>query len=141
LQPWIYEDLPDAFGFGTRPNWWPLPVLAIAGLLAALAINKLPGNGGPVPANGLNPAPTLPIDLPGVILAALASIGFGVVVGPDGPLLALGGGLGFLAFRLVRRDGPPEIGLLLATASTFAAVSFLFGSPVIAAVLLIEAAG
>src|SRR5262249_49165569 len=48
---------------------------------------------------------------------------------------------GFLAFRLVRRDGPPELGLLLATASTFAAVSFLFGSPVIAAVILIEAAG
>jgi len=87
------------------------------------------------------PARQPPIELPGVVLAALASIGLGAVIGPEAPLIALGGGLGFLTFKLLRRDGPPQIGLLLASASTFAAVSFLFGSPVIAAVLLIEAAG
>src|SRR5204862_7400883 len=100
-----------------------------------------PGTGGHIPDAGLNPAPTQPIELPAGVLAALASIGLGAVVGPEAPLIALGGGLGFLAILLLRRDAPPEIGLLLATASTFAAISFLFGSPVVAAVLLIEAAG
>jgi H+/Cl- antiporter ClcA len=76
-----------------------------------------------------------------VALAAIASIGLGLVVGPEAPLIALGGGLGFLTIRSIRRDAPPELGTLLATSGTFAAVSFLFGSPLIAAVILIEAAG
>jgi hypothetical protein len=63
------------------------------------------------------------------------------VVGPEAPLIALGGGLGFLTIRSIRRDAPPQLGELLASSGTFAAVSFLFGSPLIAAVILIEAAG
>jgi chloride channel protein, CIC family len=141
IQQGVYTHLPKELGFDRTPEWWSLPVLAIAGVITAVAIVRLPGTAGHIPAEGLNPAPTQPIDLPGVVLAALASIGLGAVVGPEAPLIALGGGLGFLAFRLLRRDGPPDVGVLLATASTFAAISFLFGSPVIAAVLLIEAAG
>ena len=41
------------------------------------------------------------ISLPGVILAGLATIGLGAVLGPEAPLIALGGGLGLLAARLV----------------------------------------
>ena len=110
-------------------------------LLAALAIVRLPGIGGHIPANGLNPAPTQPIELPGVLLAALASIGFGIVLGPEAPLIAMGGAIGFLIIRLLRRDAPDEVQQVIAACGTFAAVSFLFGSPVIAAVLMIEAAG
>ena len=47
-----------------------------------------------------------PIDLPGVLLAALATLGLGLVLGPEGPLIALGLGLGTLAMRLVKRDAP-----------------------------------
>ena len=141
LRPWVYDDLPDALGFETRPDWWALPVLAIAGLLAAVAMVKLPGIGGHIPANGLSPAPTEPIELPGVLCAALASIGLGVVLGPEAPLIAMGGALGFLVIRLIRARcaarGPAGDRRLW----TFAAVSFLFGSPVIAAVLMIEASG
>ena len=110
IQQGVYTHLPTELGFDEHPEWWPLPVLAIAGVITAIAIVRLPGNGGHIPAEGLNPAPTQPIELPGVILAALASIGLGAVVGPEAPLIALGGGLGFLAFSLVRRDGPPQIG-------------------------------
>jgi H+/Cl- antiporter ClcA len=141
MEGWVYDDLPGAFGYDGAPVWWPLPVLAIAGVVVAAAIARLPGQGGHVPAEGLNPAPTQPIELPGVVLAGLASIGLGVVLGPEAPLIAIGGGLGFLAVRLVRPDAPPEVGQLLAVSATFAAVAFLFGSPLIAAVILIEAAG
>jgi H+/Cl- antiporter ClcA len=41
LVPWIqdrvYIDLPKALGFSEAPSWWPLPVLAIAGLITAVA--------------------------------------------------------------------------------------------------------
>ncbi len=141
MQGWVYDDLPDTFGFDTRPTWWPLPILAIAGVATAAAIVRLPGTGGHTPAAGLSASPTHAVELPGVIFAAIASVGLGVVLGPEAPLIALGGGLGFLVLGVLRRDAPPQLGELIATSGTFAAVSFLFGSPLIAAVLLIEAAG
>ena len=140
-QDGVWTDLPDALGFDHTPLWWGLPVLFLAGLLVAFAIARLPGKGGHIPAEGLNASPTQPSDLPGVILAAVAGIGLGAVVGPEAPLLALGGGLGFFAIRRLRADAPMEMQTLLAACGTFAAVSFLFGSPLIAAVILIEAAG
>jgi H+/Cl- antiporter ClcA len=75
-----------------------------------------------------------------VALAAAASIGGGLVLGPEAPLIAIGGGLGFIAVGLLRRDTPEQLGYLIAASGTFAAISFLFGSPLIAAVLLVEAA-
>ncbi len=142
LQQWVFTDIPHDLGFDHgAPLWWYLPVLAFAGVVTAFAIARLPGNGGHVPAEGLKASPTQPVDLPGVVLAALASIGLGLVVGPEAPLIALGGGIGFLMIRTIRPDAPPELGVLLASSATFAAVSFLFGSPIIAAVILIEAAG
>lgn len=141
MQRWVFHELPQDVGYDTAPLWWSLPILAIAGLVAAFAIQRLPGRGGHIPAEGLSPAPTQPIELPGVILAGFASIGLGLVVGPEAPLLAMGGGLGLLTVRLVRRDAPPEMGPLLAAAGTIAGISFLFGSPLIGAVIVIEAAG
>jgi chloride channel protein, CIC family len=141
MKGWVYTDLPSGLGFDSTPEWWSLPVLAIAGLVVAVAIVRLPGSGGHVPANGLNPGATQPVELPGVLLAAIAAIGLGTVLGPEAPLIALGGGLGILFVKLVRRDAPPTLVELLGAAGTFAAVSFLFGSPLIAAVILIEATG
>jgi len=48
---------------------------------------------------------------------------------------------GILAIRLVRRDAPDELTTVMAAAGGFAARSFIFESPLIAAVILIEAIG
>jgi len=141
IQPWVFDDLPGALGYDSAPIWWSLPVLGIAGAATALAITRLPGDGGHVPVDGLNASPTQPVDLPGVLLAATAGIGFGIVLGPEAPLIGLGGALGFLAIRTLRKDAPEELQNLVASAGIFAAISFLFGSPVIAAVFLMEASG
>jgi hypothetical protein len=137
----IYHSLPDAFGYDSPPDWWPLPFLAIAGVVVAFAVVRLPGVGGHTPAHGLDPSPTQPIEIPGVLLAALAGISAGIVLGPEAPLIALGGGLGFAMIRLLRSSAPGETESVISVAGTFAAVSFLFGSPLVAAVLLVEAAG
>ena len=143
VQHWVYEDIPDALGYDVAPSWWPLPWLALAGLLTAFAVERLPGRGGHVPAEGLKTggAPTRPVELPGVLLAATATLGLGLVLGPEAPLIALGMGLGILSMRLVRRDAPQQAVGLMAAAGSFAAVSTIFGSPVIGAVILIEATG
>jgi H+/Cl- antiporter ClcA len=143
LQPWIFTNLPDGLGFHGTPPWWPLPALALAGLLVALTLRYLPGTGGHSPADGLQAGapPPKPIDLPGVVLAALATLSLGAVLGPEAPLIALGGGLGAYAVRLARKDAPPQVATMLAAAGSFTAVSALFGSPLLGAFLLMEAAG
>ena len=143
MQVGIYNDLPDDLGYAAAPWWWPFPWLALAGLLTAFAIQRLPGRGGHVPSDGLSTggAPTEPIDLPGILLAAVATLGLGLVLGPEAPLIALGAGLGIFAIRRVRKDSPKQAQALMAAAGSFAAVSAIFGSPVIGAVIIIEAAG
>ncbi len=142
IQKGVFDELPAQLGYDDgAPVWWPLPVLAIAGLVTAFAIVRLPGRGGHEPALGLNAGTTRPIDLPGVMLAALATIGLGLVLGPEAPLIALGSGLGMLAIRLIRKGAPEQLTMLIAAAGSFSAVSFIFGSPLIGAVILIEAAG
>jgi H+/Cl- antiporter ClcA len=142
LQKEIFTHLPHGLGFQTEPVWWPLPVLAVGGVLAALTIKYLPGRGGPSPAGGfeMHPAPT-PIQLPGVILAALATLIFGAVLGPEMPLILLGGGLAALFLRTARRDAPQQAMRVVAAAGSFAAISTLLGSPIVGAFLLMEASG
>jgi len=142
IQQWVFTDLPSGLGFSTVPTWWPLPVLGVAGVIVTLAIVRLPGRGGHEPAEGLKTGPpTKPIELPGVVLAALASVGLGMVLGPEAPLIALGTGLGILSVRLAKKDASDQVLGLMAAAASFAAISSLFGSPVIGAVIIIEAAG
>jgi H+/Cl- antiporter ClcA len=136
-----YQSLPDLLGFDSTPLWWSIPLLAVAGLIVAFAIHRMPGRGGHVPAFGLSTGQILPNQLPGVLLAGLATIGLGAVLGPEAPLIALGGGLGLLAARLVGKDATPEVGQILSASATFAALSLIFGSPLIAAIILIEVTG
>jgi hypothetical protein len=65
--------------------------------------------------------PTQPIELPGVLLAAVATLGLGLVLGPEAPLIALGMGLGFLAVRQLKKDAPDQAVALMAAAGSFAA--------------------
>jgi H+/Cl- antiporter ClcA len=142
LQPEVFTRLPRALGFAAEPRWWPLPVLAVGGVLAGLVIRYLPGHGGPSPADGfkMHRAPT-PAQLPGVLLAALATLIFGAVLGPEMPLIALGGGMAMLAVSLARRPVPAQAAAVLAAAGSFASISLLLGSPLTGAFLLMEASG
>ncbi len=142
LQEEIFTHLPHRLGFATEPVWWPLPVLVVGGVLAGFAIRYLPGKGGASAAGGFAMhAPPTPIQLPGVILAALATLVFGAVLGPELPLIAIGGGLGVLATRLSRRKAPEQAVRVLGATGSFAAIATLLGSPITGAFLLMEASG
>ncbi|MDI3406024.1 chloride channel protein [Streptomyces cavernicola] len=143
LQNVVWETLPEALGFDRAPWWWPLPALLLAGLILAPIVTRMPGRGGHVPVHGLGGPPLGPAALPSVVLAALATLPLGVVLGPEAPLMAIGGGLALLALRALRRAAEPDARgrMLLATAGSTAAISSIFGGPVVAAVLVVEGAG
>jgi H+/Cl- antiporter ClcA len=142
VQHWSFETLPATLGFDAVPAWWPLPFLAVGGLITGVAIAYMPGRGGHAPADGFKAgAPPTPAELPGVLLAAFASLCLGAVIGPEAPLIALGSGLAALVLRL-RADSPSDQAVaVVGAAGAFAAVAFLLGSPIVGAFLMLEAVG
>ena len=143
LQQWTFTDLPKAVGFSTMPTWWVLIPLAAAGLITGLTVRYLPGRGGESPADGLasGKGPPRPSALPGIVLAAVASVGLGAVVGPEAPLIAIGAGLAYLAVVLSKRNLPAQATAVVALTGSFAAISTLLGTPLAGAFLLLEMVG
>jgi H+/Cl- antiporter ClcA len=141
-QTYVFTTLPQELGLSHEPLWWPLPWVVLAGLLVALTIRSLPGSAGHKPAEGFKTGgPVPPIELPGIVLASLATLCFGIVLGPEAPLIAIGSGLGVLAVHLLRKNAPATAVAVIAAAGSFAAISTLLGSPLVGAFLLMEAAG
>ncbi|MGO9029533.1 MAG: chloride channel protein [Acidimicrobiales bacterium] len=141
IQKGVFDHLPHVLGYGSAPSWWGIPVVGAAGGIVGLSLRYVHGNGGHSPADGLSPgAPTIP-DLPGIVIAATVTLGLGVVLGPEAPLIAIGGGLGLIAVRLARQDAPQMAYTVIAAAGSFAALGTIFGSPLLAAFFLMEAVG
>ncbi|HET6860818.1 MAG TPA: chloride channel protein [Streptomyces sp.] len=141
LEHSLWADLPQYLGWSTPPWWWPLPLFLIAGLVVGLVAAHLPGAGGSTPASGLHAGGASPRMLPGVLLAAAACLPLGAVLGPEAPLIALGGGLALLFRDLARVPATVQSTALLGAAGAAAAIAAIFGNPLVAAVLLIELAG
>ena len=106
-------------------------------MLAARTL--LPGDGGHPPLAGLNPKPLPLSHAPGITLAAIGTLGFGAVLGPEAPVIALGAITGLAVTAFARLDAK-ESGVM-AAAGSFSAISALFGGPLVAGVMMTEAAG
>jgi chloride channel protein, CIC family len=131
----VWDVIPDELGW-SQPAWWYVVLVpGLAGLLVAAAV-RLPGHGGHSPLEGLGADPVPPIALTSILTAALATLGLGLVLGPEAPLIALGLGLGALSVRLIRLEGTGA--QLLVLSGAFAAIAALFGGPLVAAFLLFE---
>jgi H+/Cl- antiporter ClcA len=131
----VWEDVPDWLGWGEPAALYVLLVPAGAGLLVAAAL-RLPGHGGHRPLDGIGMEPVRPVDLGSILLASLATLGFGVVLGPEAPLIALGLALPALLVHVVRlKDAELR---LLVMAGAFAAIAALFGGPIVASLMLLE---
>ena len=141
LENLVWESVPEALGM-SEPTWWyAIVVLTFAGAIVGLTISRLPGTGGHIPVHGLGSGmPTIP-DLPAIVVAAVLSLTLGAVVGPEAPLVAIGAGAVLVMVRRTRLHDQPQALQLLAVAGSSAAISTIFGSPVIGAVLMLEVVG
>jgi H+/Cl- antiporter ClcA len=136
LESWLWDDLPRHLG-ATSPPWYLVVGLPTAGAVIVVAARRfLPGDGGHRPLDGIGGSPTPPSAVPGVVLAAIGTLAFGAVLGPEAPLIALGSAVG-MAFAPMARGGSRERAVL-GSAGSFSAVSALFGGPLVAGVLLLE---
>ena len=131
-QKWIWKDLPAALGFDGLPMWWIALMLLIGACIVALAW-RLPGATGNGPLTGFH-FDTPAINAPSILLAALGSLIFGFVLGPEAPLIIMGTTIGALLMR-GRAPQLVQLGMLLGGA---AAIGAIFGNPFVMAFMLLE---
>jgi H+/Cl- antiporter ClcA len=136
LEHWIWTDLPDALGESSPPWYLVLGLPVVGAAIVAAARLLLPGDGGHRPLEGLH-AGVVPVShAPGIALAAIGTLAFGAVLGPEAPVVALGAAVA-IAVTWFAKLGERE-STVLATAGSFSAISALFGGPLVGGVLLVE---
>jgi H+/Cl- antiporter ClcA len=73
---------------------------------------------------------------PGIALAAIGTLAFGAVLGPEVTVIALGSLVGVAVTRFVPAGTTERA--MLASAGSFSAISALFGGPLVAGMMLVE---
>lgn len=130
----LWTDLPDALGYDGAPAWLVVAIL-VTGALIVYVASQLPGHGGHPPLKGLG-IDIGPREVTSVVLAAIGTLSFGAVLGPEAPLMAIGSACGALAFR----DPTNPVRMVMMLAGSMAAIGAIFGNPLVTAVLLLEIA-
>jgi H+/Cl- antiporter ClcA len=131
----LWDELPDAANWDEPPWWYVLAIPTLAGVVVAGAL-RLPGAAGHPPIEGLGLDPPRLLHLPGILLASVATLAAGLVLGPEAPLVALGLALGATGARLLR--APEADGRALVLAGAFAAMATVFAGPLPTLLLMFE---
>lgn len=134
LQAALWTRLPQTFGWQAAPAWWVYVLLLLGAILTWGALH-LPGHGGHTPLDDMSFAVD-PRHIASIVLAALASLSFGAVVGPEAPLLAIGATAG----AVLMRSGDDQMRQLGMAAGAVAAMGLILGNPLVAMILVLEAA-
>lgn len=134
LTHWLWNDLPGLLGSAAAP-WWMVLTFPVVGGFLTFAATRLPGHGGHSPLDGfaMNIGPR---EVGSVLLAALASLAFGAVLGPEAPLIAVGTAVGALAMRKQQ----PAAKQVMMIVGAMAAIGAIFGNPLVTTILLLEMA-
>jgi chloride channel protein, CIC family len=136
LEDVLWTRIPDTLGVDPASPAWIVLILTLVGLAVGLVVTLVPGHAGPDPATvELGGPPLPPAILPGLALAVIISLGGGVSLGPENPILGINVGLAVaIGLRVLPRI-PGAAWSALAFSGTIGA---MFGTPVGAALLLSE---
>jgi len=136
LEHWLWHDIPEAIGVSSPP-WYLVIGLPVAGACIVLIARRLlPGDGGHPPLQGIGGGPVPVSHAPGIALAAIGTLSFGAVLGPEAPLIALGAVVGMVFTYIGQIDEKGKA--VLATAGSFSAISALFGGPLVGGMMMVE---
>ncbi len=102
----VWETIPESWE-GT-PAWYVIGVLLIAAVLVYV-IRRFVGDTGHSPIGGIKVSPITPKEYLGAILAILASLWGGVVLGPEVALVATGSVIGGLAAKFLNVTDPKAV--------------------------------
>jgi len=133
LQTLVFASLPDAMGYASAPWWWAAILLLIGASLVAIA-QRLPGHTGGGPLTGFHFDNPLRI-VPSILVAATASLVFGIALGPEAPLIVLGSALGLILLSRSNNAQAKQAGAFLGGT---AAIGAVFGNPFITAFMILE---
>ena len=136
LEHFLWTDLPSALGEATTPAYLVVGLPVVGALIVAGGRLFLPGDGGPSPLGGLAHGITPVRFAPSIVAAALGTLGFGLVLGPEAPVMALGSATGVALTSVVRMSENET--KVLSSAGQFSAISTLFGGPLVGGVMVTE---
>jgi len=136
LEHWLWDDLPSALGSSSPPWYLVIGLPAVGGFVVLIARRFLPGDGGHPPLDGIGGGAVPLLNGPGIALAAVGTLAFGAVLGPEAPLIALGAVVGSVVTLFVRLDERGRA--VLGTAGSFSAISALFGGPIVGGMMMVE---
>ena len=136
LEHWLWDSLPSALGTSS-PQWYLVIGLPAVGAVVVLGARLLlPGDGGHPPLQGIGGGAVPVRFAAGIALAAIGTLAFGAVLGPEAPLIALGSAVGMTVTFFSRFDAREEA--VLGTAGSFSAISALFGGPIVGGIMMVE---
>jgi len=128
LEGWMWDD---------PAPWYLVILLPAAGACVVVVARKfLPGDGGHSPLQGISAGAVPLVHGFGIALAAIGTLAFGAVLGPEAPLIALGA-IAAGAVTLFARLGEREQSVI-GSAGSFSAISALFGGPVVGGMMMVE---
>jgi len=127
-----FTSLPASLGFDAPPWWYVIIGLLVSAGVIVLA-RRLPGTTGLSPLTGFHFNDPLRI-VPGVLLAAFATLILGASLGPEAPTIVIGTTVGAL---LLRKGSPTLVSLGMFLAG-MAAIGSIFGNPFVAAFMVLE---
>lgn len=131
-QEWFFVDLPDHMGMDTAP-WWLAAVLLFVGAGIVAVAKRLPGATGSGPLSGFHFDDPLSM-VPSVLLAAVATLVFGFVLGPEAPLIVLGTAVG----SIIGRKADPKARMAMMFLGGAAALGAVLGNPFVVGFMILE---
>lgn len=102
----VWETVPSAWG--STPIWYVVGVLLLAAVLVYVVRTRI-GDAGHSPLGGIAVSPLTPREYVGVILAILASLFGGIVLGPEVALVATGSVIGTVIAKAMGHSDAKDI--------------------------------